>query len=115
MNLRTCAVYATAGFLLLACGLSLYPDRRGHTPSVWHDASWVKPLHPRDAPFTVGDCLLGSINRYAAPSDEDVVGSATLTVLTCRSRSSVLTATWLYLLAVSAYPAWRLLKRMHAQ
>jgi hypothetical protein len=64
MNLRTCAVYATAGFLLLACGLSLYPDRRGHTPSVWHGATWVKPLRVLQRR---GRCLLCNLDGVYLP------------------------------------------------
>ncbi len=111
MNMRIWAACAVAGFVALAGGLPLYPDLRGHTPAAWSDTTRIEPLHPQDAPFAVGDCLPGSINAYDVPSSKDNTGTATMTVFTCRSRSSVLAATWLYLLAVSIYPACRLLQR----
>lgn len=111
MNMRIWAACAAIGFVVLAGGLSLHPDLRGQTPTVWSDTTRVAPLHPQDAPFTVSDCLPGSINAYDVPSSEDDTGTATMPVFTCRSRASVLTAMWCYLLAVSVYPAWRLFKR----
>lgn len=110
MNMRIWAECVGACFVLLVVGLSLHPDLLGQTPAAWHEATTVQRLRLQEVPFSVNDCLPGSINAYGAPSSEDNGGTATMTVFTCRSRSSVLTAIWRYLIAVSIYPIWRLFK-----
>lgn len=115
MKMRTWVACAAAGFVLLAGVLTLHPDLRGQMPAVSSNTTKIEPLRPQDAPFAVDDCLPGSINAYDTPSSEDEVGTATMTVFTCRSRSSVLTATWLYLLVVSIYPVSRLFNRRHGR
>lgn len=69
----------------------LNPDLRGWTPSDPHDpASVVEPTLLGGAAFTVGECLPGSVRPWDTPTAEEYSGTATLTVLTCRSQSSAI-------------------------
>lgn len=101
---------SVAGLMLLLGILFLHPDLRGWTPPKWTDpAITVEPVHPSDAPFTVGDCLPGTIDAHSLPSTQDYDGTATGTIFTCRSQSSAVKITLIYLSLVLSYPAYRLL------
>lgn len=78
-------------------------------------AAMVEPIRKNDAPFFVGDCLPGAIDAHDAPSAQDDEGAATMTVFTCRSRSSATNILLVYLLAALSYPAYRLLIRRCAR
>ena len=97
-----------AGLVPLLGILFLSSDLRGWTPSNWTDpASRVEPVHASDAPFTVGDCLPGTIDAYGLPNSQDYDGTATETIFTCRSQSSAVKITLVYLFVVLSYPAYR--------
>lgn len=115
VSMRTWAECVAACFVLLVAWLSLHPDLRGQAPAGWYKATTVKRLNPEETPFSVDDCLPGSIDAYGAPTREENDGTATMTVFTCRSRSSVWTAICRYLIAVSIYPVWLLFKRWRTE
>ncbi|MBN9548574.1 MAG: hypothetical protein J0H31_06740 [Alphaproteobacteria bacterium] len=99
------------GLALVVGILFLRPDLRGWTPAKWTDpAIKVEPIHQEDVPFTVGDCLRGSIDTHGAPSTRDYAGTATVTVFTCRSQSSAMKIMIVYLLAALSYPSYRLIR-----
>ncbi|MDR2858246.1 MAG: hypothetical protein LBV50_10430 [Novosphingobium sp.] len=80
---------AFPGFVIIAAVLFLRHDLRGWTPDDLRDsASIVQPTLAGRPAFAIGACVPGTISPREAPSPEEYAGSATLTVLTCRSRSS---------------------------
>jgi len=105
--LKVWAGLSVTGLILLLGILFLHPDLRGWTPPKWtNPAITVKPVRPSDAPFTVGDCLPGTIDAHSLPSTQDYDGAATETIFTCRSQSSAAKVALIYLLLVLAYPAY---------
>lgn len=104
-------VLSILGLALVVGNLFLHPDLRGWTPAKWTDpAITVEPIHREDVPFTVGDCLRGTIDTHGAPSTRDYGGTATVTVFTCRSHSSAVRIMIVYLLVVLSYPSYRLIR-----
>lgn len=104
--MRVWAALALLGLVLVAGFLRTRADLRGWTPADWSDpAAQVTPTHAAHAPFTVGDCLPGTIDAHAIATARDGAGTASMTVLTCRSRSSAWRIVLAYLLAALAYPA----------
>jgi hypothetical protein len=66
-------------------------DLRGWTPENRSDpATIVQPSRPGGVAFTLGECLPGSIRPWEPPTQEEYSGTATLTVLACRSRASAM-------------------------
>lgn len=108
--LKVWAGLSVAGLMLLLAILFLHPDLRGWTPPRWTDpAVTVEPVHPTDAPFTVGDCLPGTIDAHSLPSTQDYDGAATEAIFTCRSQSSAAKVMIIYLFLVLSYPGYRLI------
>ena len=108
--LKAWAGLSVAGLMLLLAILFLHPDLRGWTPSRWTDpAVTVEPVRPSDTPFTVGDCLPGTIDPHSLPNTQDYDGTATEMIFTCRSQSSAAKITLIYLFLVLSYPGYRLL------
>ena len=108
--LKVWAGLSVAGLVLVLGILFMHPDLRGWTPPKWTDpAITVEPVRRNDAPFAVGDCLQGTIDAHSPPSTQEYDGTATETVFTCRSQSSAVKITLIYLFLVLSYPAYRLL------
>ncbi|MFA5120739.1 hypothetical protein [Zavarzinia sp.] len=105
---------ALPGLLLLVAILFARPDLRGWTPADYGAPSArVEPMRPGDAAFAVRDCLPGSIEPYV-PAGPEEAGSASLTVLTCRSRTSAAALLAAYLALAAVYPLVLLLRRRHS-
>ena len=103
---------SVAGFVLIAGIVFLRSDMRGWTPQDWADpATIVEPIARGDQPFVIGDCLPGTIDPNQTPDGRDYGYMATMRVLACRSRSSATQIAIAYLLLVSSYPVYRLLRR----
>jgi hypothetical protein len=82
---------AVAGLVLVAAILFFRSDLRGWTPADPGDpAALVQPVDAAGAAFTIGDCVPGTVDPWGTPTSAEYSGSATVTVLTCRSRSSAL-------------------------
>jgi hypothetical protein len=108
--LKAWAAFSATGLMLLLGILFLHPDLRGWTPPKWSDpAITVEPVRVSDTPFSVGDCLPGTIDAHSLPSTQDYDGTATETIFTCRSQSSAVKITLIYLFLVLSYPGYRLL------
>lgn len=107
---------AIAGLTLVVGMLCLGSDRRGWTPAEWKDpATLVEPVGRNDPPFFIGDCLPGTIRAQGLPRASDHADTASLTVLTCRSRSGATNILLAYLLSclflALGYPVCRLITR----
>lgn len=80
---------ALLALALDVAALFVQHDLRGWTPDNPRDpAAIVVPTPAGGSAFAVRDCLPGSIRPWEPPTREDYSGSATLTVLACRSRAS---------------------------
>lgn len=107
---------STVGLVLVVGILFLRTDMRGWPPSNWTDpAAVVEPIDKNDPAFTIGECLPGTIDPFQTPSGRDYGGTATIHVLTCRSRSSAARIVLVYLLVILSYPAYRLVARRRNQ
>ena len=89
------------GLVLVAGFLWARPDLRGWTPTNWVDpATRVTSTRAGGAPFLVGDCLPGTIDPHDLPTIGDGAGAASMSILTCRSRSSAIRIMLIYLAVV---------------
>ncbi len=96
------------GLLLVAGFLWARPDLRGWTPANWADpATRVMPTSAGGAPFFIRECLPGTMDAHGLATRQDGAGTASMTVLTCRSRSSAIRIMWIYLAAVLTVLALR--------
>ena len=85
--MRTWAVLAVLGLAILLMIEFSKPDLRGWPQNEPPNPSTViQPTRPEGASFFIGDCLKRTI-RWDPPTPEEYSGTATLAVLTCRSRS----------------------------
>ncbi|WP_439814333.1 hypothetical protein [Zavarzinia sp. CC-PAN008] len=81
--------FAVLGLVLVLAIVLLRHDLRGWTPADLTDpASVVLPSREGAPAFALGECLPGTIDPYDLPMAGEETGSATMTVLTCRGRSS---------------------------
>ncbi len=88
---------ATAGFAAVLFGLLATTDLRGWPPSSSGPAGAMLKATPEGSgDFRLTDCLPGTVEPHAVPRGEEAVGTATLSVIACRSTSSVLFASVLY-------------------
>ena len=97
---------ALVGLAFLLVGLAVTPDLRGWTPPNPADPFAVirsTPEGRRD--FQPSHCMPGSLDLYASPRGREAAGSATISIMTCRSRSSAIAWVSLYgLLVLTAAP-----------
>lgn len=81
---------AALGAACLVAGLSISPDLRGWPSG--SDAA-VSPVFRGSslgkADFTLSECLPWTVDLYASPKWSEYAGTATETVVTCRSHSSL--------------------------
>ncbi len=100
--LRLTAVWL-AGLALVLAVLLLRHDLRGTAPQ--EPLSAHTPIASTTAAgigFSLADCLPGTVSLHDLPLPEEAPGSASMTVISCRSRSSMKEAIMLYLLGVLA-------------
>lgn len=97
---------ALFGLALVLVVLTVTPDLRGWTPADPTDpfgAIRSTPEGRRD--FQPSHCMPGSIDRHASPQGREADGSATVSIMTCRSASSAITWVSLYgFLVLTAAP-----------
>lgn len=97
MRLAPPLLVVTAGFAAVLYGLLATTDLRGWPSSSAGPAEAVLKATPEGSgDFRLTDCAPGTVNFHALPRGEEAVGSATLSVIACRSTSSVLFASFLY-------------------
>lgn len=102
--MKWAAALAFVGFCLMVPFVFFHHDLRGWTPAVLNDPSLtVEPIRPGARGFTLGECLPGTLSPWEVPRSADGAGNATLTVLSCssRSRASVLLLCYGAVLALS--------------
>ena len=110
--MKVAAGVAVASLVLVLAYLWNVHDLRGWEGAYPEDPARIQATLPGKPDFTLADCVPGAIDEYGSPSAEEYSGSATVTVLTCRSRSSALTVLLIYLaLAGAAVVALRLMKQ----
>ncbi len=86
--MKVWVILALLALALDAAALFVQHDRGGWTPDNPRDpAAVVQPTPAGGGAFAVRDCLPGSIRPWEPPTTEEYSGSATLTVLACRSRA----------------------------
>lgn len=96
--LSVCCLVGLAAFLLS------FPDRRGWTPSEFADpAARIAPTDRGGPAFSLDECLPGSVSLHELPDTEDGAGSATMAVITCRSKSSALKFGTIWLILSGGY------------
>lgn len=88
---------ATAGFTVVVFSLLATTDLRGWPPSTVGVAEPMLKATPEGSgDFRMTDCVPGTVDPHALPRGEEAAGTATLSVIACRSTSSVLVASFLY-------------------
>lgn len=98
-SLSALALLALAGFLYLS------PDLRGWAPSDLDDpAARVFPTSKGGREFSLDQCLPGSMKSHELADSGDGAGTATMVVLTCRSRSSTIPFGLAWLLLSASLP-----------
>lgn len=104
MGLALACLALTLGFLFLK------PDLRGWTPANPEDSrAIVAAIGGNSRSFAIAECLPGSVIRYGLPDGTDGAGTASLTIFSCRSKSSAIRILLLWLVASLTYPlffAW---------
>ena len=95
-------ILAAIGLLLIVAWLFVTRDLRGWDGADPNDPAAIVATLPGKPNFTLEDCVPGTVYPHAGPTPEEYVGSATMTVLICRSRSSTLVTMLGYLAAVGA-------------
>lgn len=88
-----------AGLVLVSAFLFLTADLRGWTPANFLDpATIVEPAQAGKAGFAIADCFPWTVDPWNIPTARDDPQFDSQTMLTCRSRDSVLWTIGIYLL-----------------
>ena len=94
---------AAISFIVVAAVIYLKHDLRGWPPTSnrFAPTTVIEATLDGNRSFTFAECLPGSIDPYDFPTTEEYSGDATVTVLSCRSRSSAITIGLVYLLCLA--------------
>jgi hypothetical protein len=95
-------IFSAIGFLLIVAWLYAVHDLRGWDNADPNNPALIEATLPGRPNFTLEDCLPGAVQPYDQPTLEEYDGTASVTVLTCRSRSSALTVILGYLVLVGS-------------
>jgi hypothetical protein len=96
-RMKILSAVALLGFVALGALLFLRHDLRGWPPADRGNLQAViKPTHPGAGTFTISDCVPGSVDPWDTPRSDEYSGTATVTVLSCRSRASAIQALLAY-------------------
>mgnify|MGYP001610722585 CR=1 FL=1 len=95
--MKTASILALIGLVLVTATLFVRHDLRGWEVPYLDGPQRLEPTVAGKSEFSIADCVPGTIDRYASPTAEEYSGSATVTVLTCRSRSSAIVIVLTYL------------------
>ncbi len=101
-SFRVVLLLAAIGLLLTGGWLYMMPDLRGWDGADPDDPTAIVATLPGNPNFTLEDCVPGTVYPYDQPTLEEYDGTATATVLVCRSRSSALVVILGYLDVVGA-------------
>ena len=110
--MKLAILLAVVGFLFVGLVQLSIADLRGWPPEKGPDdlagmatvGAVLEPARPGGRGFKLGDCLPRTIH-YDVPTVEDYSGTATLAVISCRSRSSVIATIAAYLVVAGALRA----------
>ena len=110
MKMLMAGAVVALGALVVVGGLSSTTDLRGWpTASAASTAVILQPARPGDPAFTISDCLPWTVDLYASPRSSDYQGSATETLVACRSHSSFVRWLAVYgLLTASIGLVWKM-------
>ena len=110
MKLVIAIAVAVIGAVLLAEGLSATSDLRGWPGGSRPSSSDVlTPARPGDPAFRLSDCAAWTVDLHALPRSSEYQGTATETLVACRSTSSFISWLSLYALVMtSAALGWAL-------
>ncbi|MEZ5960601.1 MAG: hypothetical protein R3C30_09280 [Hyphomonadaceae bacterium] len=95
-------IFSAIGFLLIVGWLYAIHDLRGWDNADPNNPALIEATLPGRPNFTLEGCLPGAVQPYDQPTLEEYDGTATATVLTCRSRSSALAVILGYLALVGS-------------
>lgn len=92
-TLRALIFVGAIASALFAVDLFLRHDLRGWTPEGdYNDPSTrVEAILPGARNFSIADCVPSTVEPFGGPTPEEYSGTATVTVLSCRSKSSAMT------------------------
>src|SRR5262245_16227154 len=99
-SFRVALVPAAIGLLLIVGWLCVARDLRGWEGADPSNPTLIEATLPGKPNFTLEDCVPGTVSPYDEPTPEEYDGTASVTVLTCRSRSSALAIVLGYLALV---------------
>jgi hypothetical protein len=95
--LKVLSVLALLSLVPLGARLYWHHDLRGWPPADrGNPTTVVQATRPGGGTFTVSDCVPGTVHPWDSPLPDEYSGTATVTVLTCRSRSSAIRAMLIY-------------------
>ncbi|MES2986827.1 MAG: hypothetical protein V4808_02875 [Pseudomonadota bacterium] len=95
-GLLVCIFLAGLGVVLSL--LLLHHDLRGWMPERFDRATIIVQATRTELPaFEIGQCLPGTVSPWNEANAEEYQGSATVAVLTCRSKASFFTLLFTYL------------------
>lgn len=97
------------GLALVIAGLGITPDLRGWSPSDPADPhAQIRSTPEGRRDFRPADCMPGSVDLHASPLGREAAGSATVSIMTCRSTSSAVVGMAVYAAAlIAAVLIWR--------
>lgn len=98
--MRVWGALASIALVVIAAMLFLRHDLRGWTPNgdPHNPATVVEAARPGGAAFAIAECVPGTIDPYDTPTLDEYSGTATVTVLSCRSRSSAIAVILAYVI-----------------
>jgi hypothetical protein len=89
-SFRITLILAAIGFLLIVGWVYVARDLRGWEGFDPDNPTLIQATLPGRPNFTLEDCVPGTVHPYDMPGSDEYDGTASVTVLTCRSRSSAL-------------------------
>ncbi len=88
--MKLAGVLALIGFALVLSVLFIWRDLRGWEGMYPENPTRIVATLPGRSDFTIADCVPGTVEPHDLPSAAEYSGSASVTVLSCRSRSSAI-------------------------
>lgn len=111
--MKTWISVAAITFALMIAFLLVRHDLRGWTPADYSNPSTqVEATFAGANSFRIADCLPGTVDPYGDPTPEEYSGTATVTVLSCRSKLSAIAVVLGYVaVALAGLALWRAMHR----
>ena len=117
--LRALLIVAAIAFALFAADQYFRHDLAGWTPDGDYSSpsTRVEATLPGAQDFSIADCVPGTVDPYGAPTPEEYSGTATVSVLSCRSKSGAITRSLsaMLFLTVAGLLVWLAVRRRAAK